>query len=326
MANKKNGGIIPPLPLGEDGKKDERVLYVPVGCGKCMECKKQKARQWKVRLFEEIKSDKTGIFVTLTFSNESIKQIIAGEDTRGIKVTEELKTEGYELDNEIATIATRRFLEKWRKKYKVSVKHWLTTELGKRGTENIHLHGIIWTENPEEIRNIWSYGFVRLSTDKYKGRKGYVNEKTINYITKYVTKIDEKHKYYEPKILTSAGIGKGYLTEINKKEHRYEEGKTKEEYKIHTGQKIQMPIYYRNYIYKDEEKERLWIEKLDKDERYINGIKVNKDKFDEEYYRLLEQQRAINRRLGYGDDKKNWDKVRYENERRNINYKKRRGL
>ena len=36
-ANKKNRGVIPPI-------KDKRVLEVPVGCGKCMECKKQKSK------------------------------------------------------------------------------------------------------------------------------------------------------------------------------------------------------------------------------------------------------------------------------------------
>ena len=47
-ANKKNGGVIPRL-------TDSRAAQVPVGCGKCMECKKQKAREWKVRLSEECK-------------------------------------------------------------------------------------------------------------------------------------------------------------------------------------------------------------------------------------------------------------------------------
>ena len=33
-----------------------------------------------------------------------------------------------------------------------SVRHWLITELGHNGTENIHLHGIIWTnKNIEAI-------------------------------------------------------------------------------------------------------------------------------------------------------------------------------
>ena len=68
IANKKNGGIIPAV-------SDKRVLAVPIGCGKCMECLKQKGREWQVRIMEEIKSNKNGIFITLTFSNESIKNL-----------------------------------------------------------------------------------------------------------------------------------------------------------------------------------------------------------------------------------------------------------
>ena len=79
-----------------------------------------------------------------------------------------------------------------------------------------------------------------------------------------------------------------------------------------------MPIYYRNKIYTDEEKEKLWIEKLDKEERWVNGVKVDISKGEEEYYRLLEVKRAKNKRLGYGDDAKNWELKRYENERRNL--------
>ena len=35
IANKKNGGNIPPV-------SDLRVLVVPVGCGKCIECKNKR--------------------------------------------------------------------------------------------------------------------------------------------------------------------------------------------------------------------------------------------------------------------------------------------
>ena len=47
IANKKNGGNIPPV-------SDLRVIMVPVGCGKCIECKKKKSREWSIRLQEEI--------------------------------------------------------------------------------------------------------------------------------------------------------------------------------------------------------------------------------------------------------------------------------
>ena len=63
--NKKNKGKPPQLP-------DERVKYVPIGCQQCIECTKQRANHWRVRLLEEIKTAKHAKFITLTFSNESI--------------------------------------------------------------------------------------------------------------------------------------------------------------------------------------------------------------------------------------------------------------
>lgn len=302
--NKKNGGIIPAV-------TDKRVLVVPVGCGKCMECRKQKARNWQVRLHEEIRNDKNGKFVTFTFSNESIKEL--AKDIKGL--------EGYNLDNEIAKIAVRRFLERWRKKYKKSVKHWLVTELGGNGTENIHLHGILWTkENEKTIKEIWKYGFIWVG-DKNNG--GYVNEKTINYIVKYVNKIDTKHKEYNSKILTSAGIGKNYINRIDAEKNKFKGPETKETYTTKQGLNIALPIYYRNKIYTEEEKEKLWLQKLDEEIRWVNGEKVDISKGEEEYYELLKWHRAKNKRLGYGNDSKNWEQKRYENSKRNLLTKQR---
>ena len=77
----------------------------------------------------------------------------------------------------------------------------MITELGHENTERIHLHGILFTkEDTQTIADIWKYGNIWIGD--------YCNAKTINYIIKYVTKVDEQHKGYEPKILTSAGIGK----------------------------------------------------------------------------------------------------------------------
>ena len=67
-ANKKNGGVIPAI-------TDNRVLVVPIKCGNCIECRKQKAREWQVRLLEDIKTNKHGQFVTLTFNRKSISEL-----------------------------------------------------------------------------------------------------------------------------------------------------------------------------------------------------------------------------------------------------------
>ena len=99
-----------------------------------------------------------------------------------------------------------------------SVKHWFITELGHEKTERLHLHGIVWgLGNGEKITNNWKYGIT------FTGY--FVNEKPINYITKYMLKIDEKHPKFRGKVLCSAGIGSGYLKREDAKRHVYIPGK-----------------------------------------------------------------------------------------------------
>ena len=95
--NNKNNGIIPHM-------KDERLRVVAVGCGNCEQCRKQKAREWQVRLQEEIKNKIHKHFVTLTLSEESINKLslIIGDNEA----------------NDVASLAVRYFTERWRKKYK----------------------------------------------------------------------------------------------------------------------------------------------------------------------------------------------------------------
>lgn len=311
-ANKKNGGVIPTV-------NDIRVLAVPVGCGKCIECVKQEQRKWQVRLLEEIKDSKNGKFITLTFSNESIiklERIV----NKGKK-----KLEGYELDNEIAKVAVRRFLERHRKKNKRALRHWLVTELGHHGTENIHLHGIIWgLDSREELEKLWKYGYIFPRTDK-QWQESYVNETTINYITKYIGKQDKDHQYYKPKVLTSAGMGRGYTLRKDSKKNKFNGTKTDETYRTKTGHKIALPVYWRNKLYTDDEREKLWLQKLDKQERWVMGERIKVDKDDKEYYKTLAYYRRKNKKLGYGDDSVNWNRKQYENERRKLMMAQRKG-
>ena len=62
----------------------------------------------------------------------------------------------------------------------------------------------------------------------------------------------------------------------------------------------------------------MWLKKLDEEIRYVGGEKIDISKGEEEYYKTLKYYREKNKRLGYGDDQKNWSLKRYENERRNI--------
>lgn len=299
LPTKKNGWNPPNC-------EDERVRRVAVGCGKCIECRKQKGNEWKVRLNEEIRADGRGRFVTLSFTDKSLAEL-----------DEALEWEvgGYMRENLIATLAIRRFLERWRKKYGKSVKHWLVTELGQEQTERVHLHGIIWTDESDEvIRDRWGYGNIWIGQ--------WVNEITVNYIVKYVSKVDEKHSEFKSKVLSSKGIGKGYMDRGDWKKNRYEKGATREYYKTRTGTKLALPIYYRNKIYNEEEREQLWIEKQESGKVWVMGEQVDIRESDENYMELMKYYRVINKKLGYGSDEKNWQEIEYQNEFRRKQYKK----
>ena len=66
---------------------------------------------------------------------------------------------------------------------------------------------------------------------------------------KYIFKIDVKHKAYKPIILTSSGIGSGYMKRTDVFNNKYKGEETNERYKTRQGYEVALPIYYRNKIY-----------------------------------------------------------------------------
>lgn len=315
VKNKTNKGNIPILP-------DRRIEYVPSKCGRCIECRKQYAREWMVRLLEHIKTNKNGKFITLTFSNESIERIINNEWIQAINTDDKKQMypikemTGYARDNTIATKAVRLFTERWRNKHKKAPKHWLVTELGHNGTENIHLHGIIWTdETYEEIHKLWKYGYIWPRPEDKK--QTYVNAATVKYITKYVNKQDLKHKEYKAKILASQNIGVGYINTMNAQDNEYKGRDTELTYTTTTGHKIALPTYYKKKLYTEEELERIWLDTLNKEQRFVLGKKIDISKGDKEYKRAVEEARKLNTELGYGQ-RPNENRKEYEELRREI--------
>ena len=283
-STKKNGGIIPPI-------FDERVKSVPIGCGKCIECTKQKANNWRIRLLEEIKTEK-GIFVTLSFTDEQWLRIQKMTDKKG-----------YDLDNHIATQGMRWFLENYRKKHKKSIRHWAITELGQKNSERIHIHAILFNVTEKDVTENWLYGNTFTGT--------YVNEKTVNYIVKYLSKIDKLHKGYRPTILCSAGIGSKYTDTTAFKRHKYNGKETDEKYRTRQGKQLGIPIYYRNKAFTEEEREKLWIHKMDEKVRYVLGQKIDISVTEKEYRILLRQAQITNYELGF-DKPLTWEEDQYE--------------
>ena len=166
----------------------------------------------------------------------------------------------------MAKLAVKRFNERYRKKNGKAIRHWLISELGHTNTERLHIHGILFeTISKEDLTVYWKYGMV------YTGYQ--CNLKTINYVVKYITKIDKDHKGFKGEILCSPGIGKNYIGTTT--ENKYKGTLTKEYYRLQNGMKISLPIYYRNKIYTEEQREKLWINKLNEKAIWVGKRKID---------------------------------------------------
>lgn len=271
-ATKKNGGVIP-------RPKDERLKAIPIKCGTCIECRKEKARNWQIRLEEELKENRGAKFMTMTFSDEFIR--IFDND-----------------ESENAKECVRRFFDRWKHEKGATPKHWLITEKGQKGSERIHIHGFIWTDLPtREIERIWSYGWVDTGS--------YVNESSIAYCVKYVFKYDEKHPGFNPKIFASKGLGKGLIEKL--KEQKYNRlGELEPTIQLKDGTRVPMPEYLKREVFTDDEREQIRLKQLDKGELFIQGVcyDVKTEEGRKSYLSALDRRRDELSKMGYAKRKK----------------------
>lgn len=214
-------------------------------------------------------------FVTLTFSEENLLKyrLLAQEELK-----DETKCDIYLTDNTAAKIAIRHYLERVRKRTGKSIKHWFITERGHKNTRRVHVHGIIWASYSQRGRGSNKPGDLDLTKEWKNGwtfNGDYVGEKTITYVSKYITKNDKDNKGYKGKICCSPGIGKKYILSYNGLRNRFKGKKTIETYRLSNGKEIGLPMYYRNKIYSDAERERLWMQLLDKEERWVLGKRID---------------------------------------------------
>lgn len=270
---------------------DERKRYIPVPCGECEECCRARSSAWRVRIAEEVRVHPESRFVTLTFNEEELDKLI--------------KEVGNEPDA-IFRLAVHRFRERYRAGEGKSIRYVLISELGHKGTERLHLHGVI--NDVRDLGKYWKYGFVYV---------GYsMNDRCINYIVKYIMKRDSRG--YKSRVLCSNGIGSG-------KKIRKGEGDTPEEegYTLKNGRKVAMPEYYRRKMYTEEQRNNMWTRRLDEGTRFVGGVKI-KDA-DGENYDLYERTREYYDKrsvsLGYRPIRK-YDRFQAKKERECLHKKK----
>nr|DAQ35048.1 MAG TPA: Replication associated protein [Microviridae sp.] len=259
---------------------DERFRYVEVECGHCFECRKKKRREWKIRNYEQLKETPHAVFFTGTVSPQRYEYICKRYG---------FKNDGSQ-DNEIITKIHRLFLERIRKETGKSVKHWCVTEKGHTNTRRIHLHGLFYAREGQTkwqltklLYENWIDGY------KYYGR--YVNERTINYVSKYMTKKDEDNPDYISIVLCSKGLGANYAKE-NQLKHRWNKEKTIITYKARNGADMPLPRYYKTQLYTEDQRQLLWLYAEDKGVKWVKGFEVQgANGVNKDYYEALVKQK-----------------------------------
>lgn len=212
--------------------EDREDFFIDVPCGVCINCIRSKATMWNTRLQNEwkylpIEDKKNSYFITLTISDKYI-------DTP-------------------PSILVRRFLERVRRKYKRSPRHWFITEYGDE-TKRLHLHGVFF--NPPfhrfELSKLWFYGYVSIAP---------LTARRITYVTTYITKmlkIDSvEDPRYHQQIFTSPGLGKKYCSDPGVIAHCRVDGVPSPFGFNPSNKVIALPRYYRGKLFSDDELEDL---------------------------------------------------------------------
>lgn len=274
--------------------RDKRKLYVPASCGRCIECRRKKIREWRFRIEWESRTNKNiPYFITLTFTDEALDRLPSEPHAATSKAIE-------------------RFRKLWDRKYHKAPRYWFVNELGDSNTERLHIHGIMW-EPPErlnEIPKLWEFG--------EKIDIQIAGEGVVPYVSKYILKPDEAHPDFYPKVYASKGIGRGFLKSETAKQYTREGSKARQYIKMRDGSKIDIPMYFRRKLFTDAERDNMWTKLLDKQERYVMGKHIDvKDITGQiEYYKTLQFEQRRTERMGY--PKKPWDKKKYEKTRKNL--------
>lgn len=221
-------------------RQEDKSITVP--CGRCMPCRVNHAQQWSFRLKQEMETCSSAVFLTLTYEDSELLRNDSGHpDLYKPDLQKFFKRLRYytaqeeiEAVNAIKTNQIVRFPK---------IKYYACGEFGGE-TFRPHYHAIVFNvphKVLEKLNQIWKLGFIYTGT---------VTQHSINYVTKYITKIDtrdlELKDLTPPFNVMSKGIGANYITDENKDYHsRYSSMLHRRE----AGKYKRIPKYYDDKIH-----------------------------------------------------------------------------
>ncbi len=232
-------------------KPDQTTPYseIDIPCGKCIECKLDKKRQWTVRILNEAHMHKNNSYNTLTYNDKTIP----------IKYIKNKKNIIIDHKTTINKTDIIKFIKKVRKKYKPKkIRYFACGEYGDKMSRP-HYHIILFNHEfkdkyevtlkdgtkiwrSDELESIWKLG---------NSTTGSVESDSASYVAGYVTKkitgdmAIGHYKGREPEYATMSrkpGLGRTYYEKY--KQGIFSTGRVI----INNNLRVSPPVYYTNIM------------------------------------------------------------------------------
>lgn len=206
----------------ELSKRAEKICrdYVEIKCGKCLQCKLDRSKQWADRLMLEALDYEYNWFTTFTYDDDHVPVVEYVNKNGEVK---ELKTLRYKDFQD--------FMKRLRKKFPdIKIKYLCCGEYGET-TLRPHYHAIIFNLKLDDIKptgevnfrnelyyesktltDLWSNGFVILGKCDWNSAAYCVNYTIKNQFTNFEF---EEYGLEKPKLKCSQGLAKNQY-ELNK--------------------------------------------------------------------------------------------------------------
>lgn len=252
-------------------------LFVP--CGKCYNCRLVKRQAWCFRMQQELQSRPTAFFVTFTYDEENVPNMIYDRKHLGSYHTDNYQTLSKEDASELIRTMQRELRRRFKqyvtrkvpvkdaqlgdaiykevKKNIALVRYYLIGEYGDKchiisGTNRPHYHAILYFPkgcSKEIARDVilssWNRGLVDIAP---------VTFADINYVAKHQFKESKGNDYqrkHAPIFATMSrykgGLGDNYTQFVS----RRHPSRNSQLYVLLNGYRLALPQFYRKKIFPD---------------------------------------------------------------------------
>lgn len=265
-------------------------------CRKCLPCLQRRQQEWVTRLTEELRQYDCNYYLTFTYDEDRVPVDEAGQycfdSDRIIKLHRDLRKryeQGFFKNpcfKEIKGSPEFFALPKDQK-----IRYYLTSEYGPTSTERSHYHAVYYNMGIDLytaellFKLLWPDGFIRC-LPAWPGSAGYISKYLVKDNLESESYTDDTRQ--SPISIMSKGLGKSYIKRM--KSFHEQDPYNRTSYQYH-GQKSKMSRYYRQKIFSEDVRDRLYHD-------YMNETGSYKDKYEAFrlehpmlYCRLLEERK-----------------------------------